>query len=302
MTAWLTPVKSVTLRSRGEAFSRTLLTNILHYLTEGDWDLISVPNCPATKLISVLATRLSKLQMDSLDEQAKREAIKVVLHLRKVSTGAMPKYKVIHGWVLDLKKEHESMRVPRTCTIVTKYPPLPAQLPRDVYAACYDESDPQVAKEIENFSSYGAHIPLRGNSALLKREAASEIQNQPVSWAQLAALQQGQLQLDGGLPGFRLLPPRQRNSLTDTAYHHGLLEGAEADRHLALGDMPRDGSQSSLGDGSAKHSPAPRSEAPTPQSQRVPTAGLAFKPAGPRMALGDLEAGGEAGPRMALGE
>jgi hypothetical protein len=167
-----------------------LLANILHYLTEQDWDSISAPNCPANKIITVLAVRLSKLQLHNLEEQTKKECIKLVLHLRKASTGALPKYKVIYGWVTALKMEHEAMKVPRTCTFLHRYPPLPSQLPRDVHAAAYQGSDQPVSKEVENFHAYGAHIPLRSNSALLKREAAQDIHSGAVTWEQLVAFQQ----------------------------------------------------------------------------------------------------------------
>lgn len=284
-------------RSKVAGVQPQLLSNILHYLTEQDWDIISVVNCPPNKIISILAARLSKLQLDSLDEQTKKECIKLVLHLRKASTGAVPKFKIIYGWVNDLKMQHEALKVPRTCTFLQRYPPLPSQLPRDIFAAAYQGSDQPVSKDVENFHAYGAHIPLRSNSALLKREATQDSQSGTVTWEQLVALQNtGQVP---GLPGFRMLQPGGRPSL------------------MPLQDRPQ--AQLALQDAHQDHGPTERfpgclsvsedwSDPSTPNARHIGTAGLQFKPALPRrdipapaVALG--AAGSEGGkPDVAAGD
>ena len=284
-------------RSKVAGVQPQLLSNILHYLTEQDWDSISVVNCPPNKIITILAARLSKLQLDSLDEQTKKECIKLVLHLRKASTGAVPKFKIIYGWVNDLKMQHEALKVPRTCTFLQRYPPLPSQLPRDIFAAAYQGSDQPVPKDVENFHAYGAHIPLRSNSALLKREATQDSQSGTVTWEQLVALQNtGQVP---GLPGFRMLQHGGRLSQMQ------LQDSPQA--QLALHDAHQDHGQTERFPGCLSVS-EDWSDPSTPNARHIGTAGLQFKPALPRrdipapeVALG--AAGSEGGkPDVAAGD
>jgi hypothetical protein len=174
---------------------------------------------------------------------------------------------------------------------------LPSQLPRDIFAAAYQGSDQPVSKDVENFHAYGAHIPLRSNSALLKREATQDSQSGTVTWEQLVALQNtGQVP---GLPGFRMLQ------------HGGRLS------QMQLQDSPQ--AQLALQDAHQDQGPTERfpgclsvsedwSDPSTPNARHIRTAGLQFKPdlpsrdiPAPAAALG--AAGSEGGkPDVAAGD
>ena len=81
----------------------------------------------------------------------------------------LPPYTLIRDKLLDLKSIVDAERKPWYLEIIVEFPHTPTELPETVFQHAYGTEQP-VAKHFEGINAIGdKHIPLRGNSRLLKK-------------------------------------------------------------------------------------------------------------------------------------
>ena len=145
-----------------------LLTSVLNYITQGEWDRIQHPSANPSVVMSVLMGRLQGLGIRSLNEQTVKWCVCIVVYEAKRTTHHWPDYHQIWAWVQDFKREFEAYKTPTDVDHLKTFPMDPSGLSEGHFAAAYDESDPPIRMQLQGFQSLGAHIPLRANSFFCK--------------------------------------------------------------------------------------------------------------------------------------
>lgn len=150
-----------------------LTKQITNYLTTSDWDTLRSPKTSVQGRIQVIVDRFSRLGLMHPHEQTVKWAIAVVALAVGESNGVFPSYGSIFGMVQDFKSVMEASRKPWAFGYLVIYPDKPADLPSEVFAHAYDGSDLPVVQVWDRLAvTAESHVPLRKNSALIKKETA----------------------------------------------------------------------------------------------------------------------------------
>lgn len=145
-----------------------VLTAINNYMTKTEWLVLTDPNSSLGKKASTIARRLRLVGVKSLHEQTAKYAVALML----TTLTQLPSYSVIHQMLQEFKqvfhRDLTKMQVP----FVRTYPNTVEELPEAISQAAYSPEDPAAPRVLENLVMIAEnHIPLRGTSKLLKKEA-----------------------------------------------------------------------------------------------------------------------------------
>ena len=81
-----------------------------------------------------------------------------------------PKYKIIHGLLLDMKSAVTTAKKKPPFALIKKYPKFPSELPQAIADAIYDVSQPTMTSVPRLAITAKFHIPLRKKSKLITQE------------------------------------------------------------------------------------------------------------------------------------
>ena len=152
--------------SGGKASSTNqLLTNPENYATSEIVATLASPSVRIDTKIVVVAEFLVKLGVASPHEQTYKHwlAFLLLLHFGD----KFPKYKLIHGLLLDLKSAVVTSKKKPPFAAIKKYPKWPSELPQVIADAIYDTSQPTMTSVPRLAITAKFHIPLRKNSKLI---------------------------------------------------------------------------------------------------------------------------------------
>ena len=91
-------------------------------------------------------------------------------------TQAWPSYWTIYNRVQSLKGLLHGLP-PYAGTFVDRFPELPRDLPKDVFDAAYDLTEPPIVSYIPKLEEISRHVPLRKTSQLLTQESGASATN-----------------------------------------------------------------------------------------------------------------------------
>jgi hypothetical protein len=153
--------------------SQKLLGNIVHYFTKKDWETLHGKKS-LQSMQQVVMDRLLACGISHPHEQTVKWAVAVILHAQFDNGGTFPTYKSIHAMVEDYKEQHGASRKPSGLHKIAVYPELPSEMPQEHWDAAYSVDDPPISVSLARLNNLANnHIPLRKNSALLKKDSQS---------------------------------------------------------------------------------------------------------------------------------
>ena len=202
-----------------------LTSQLTNYFTQHDLTILRGERTSVSGRMQIVIDRFLRIGLQWPHEQTVKWAIAAIALSMAEASGSYPTYNSVFHMVGDFKATIDSSRKPWDFGHIVEYPTSPSELPPDVLAYAYDEGHPPVAFTWDRFAATAEHhVPLRRNSALLKKDAAHQpgmIQPAPPSdpaagftlWSQFQAyLQHGNSQAfhAGGFGG---RPPKPRLAL-----------------------------------------------------------------------------------------
>ena len=152
----------VSLAPDGASNGRTqTLTNVLAYFSAQDWAVFEDNTLHLSCKIGRITERCRLLGLTNPSESTIKHlsAIIASTHCPAAEPAAM------HAIVVDIKKGlHNVTSV--TTSRLTKYPPVPADLPDHLYEAAY-RGDPPIVKILDSFGAVAAKTPMRSSNRAL---------------------------------------------------------------------------------------------------------------------------------------
>ena len=146
---------------------RQLLTNAPAYVTASLVKSLKGPGSVDSKIMSTADFLANTLGCVCPHEQTYRFWLTLVLQLH---CQKWPKYKAVHGYLLDLKQALKDCKKKWPLPKIAAYPKVPQELPESVFNHIYgnEEPSPIVLERYE--VSARCHVPLRKNSKLIVNE------------------------------------------------------------------------------------------------------------------------------------
>jgi len=149
---------------------KQLLKNWWFFCTEADWAVFNDPKRSWHSKMTTGVERAMSLGLWDFHEQTLKWLLAMLLLCHY--TDGIPAYKQIYEKLQDLKKCVAAER--RICDHeqLIEFPDTPEELPPSIWRSAYADGKP-VRIQLTGVSTIADHIPLRGNSKLLKEKNAS---------------------------------------------------------------------------------------------------------------------------------
>ena len=149
-----------------------LTSQLTNYFTEQDVTILKGERTSLSGRMQVVLDRFSRIGLQWPHEQTIKYAVAAVALAMAEQSGSYPTYNAVFHMVNDFKVSIDSTRRPWDFGHIVEYPEFPAGLPQDIFKHAYDASNPPISFTWDRFVATAEHhVPLRKNSALLKKDA-----------------------------------------------------------------------------------------------------------------------------------
>ena len=142
-----------------------LCTSIGQYLTQDEWDQITNPNLGWVAKTKILLGRLKKLGFRSLHEQTSKWRLAIL----RTSLTSQPEADLAWDMLNDFKDAFAKADMRAVAPYIQKYPSKPHDLPENIFAAAYPDSEPVDGPQDQ--------IKRIANKILFCRSTSKKLQN-----------------------------------------------------------------------------------------------------------------------------